>query len=71
VETLIRRYQAGTIDFGTFLLSRAWRTAGRASPAVIWAGVRFLDSLLPARDWRLHKHLRKAFAFHAHFREEG
>jgi hypothetical protein len=33
VETLIRSYQAGTIDLGTFLLSRAWRSARNRTPA--------------------------------------
>lgn len=71
VETLIRRFQAGTIDLGTFQLVREWHTTGRASPAVMWAGLQFLDSLLPARAWRLHKHLRKAFSFHLHFGKQA
>lgn len=71
VETLIRRFQAGTIDLGTFQLVREWHTTGHASPAVMWAGLQFLDALLPARDWRLHKHLRKAFSFHAHFGKQA
>lgn len=63
VETLLRRFQAGGIDLGTFVLARDWREAGRASPAQIWAGVQFLDALLPARDWRLHRNLADAFTF--------
>ena len=63
VETLLRRFQAGGIDLGTFVLTRDWRKAGRASPAQIWAGVHFLDLLLPARDWRLHRNLADAFTF--------
>lgn len=63
VETLLRRFQAGGIDLGTFVLARDWREAGHASPAQIWAGVQFLDSLLPARDWRLHRNLAEAFTF--------
>ena len=63
VETLIRRFQAGKIDLGTFLLVQDWHEAGRASPVLMWAGMQFLDALLPARDWRLHKNLRRAFSF--------
>ena len=63
VETLLRRFQAGGIDLGTFVLARDWRETGQASPAQIWAGVQFLDSLLPARDWRLHRNLADAFTF--------
>src|SRR5205085_1518504 len=45
VEILIRSYQAGSIDIGTFLLARDWHEAGQASPALVWAGIQFLDSL--------------------------
>lgn len=71
VETLIRRYQAGSIDLGTFLLARDWREPGKASPALMWAGMQFLDSILPARDWRLHSHLRNAFTFLSRFGKKG
>jgi hypothetical protein len=63
IERLIRRHQAGTIDLGTFLLAHDWRELDQASPALLWAGTAFLDSLLPARDWRIHTHLAKAFTF--------
>lgn len=71
VETLIRRFQAGHIDLGTFLLARDWGKPGGASPALIWAGMQFLDQLLPARDWRLHRHLRSAFTFLLRFGKNG
>jgi len=63
IETLIRRFQAGSVDLGTFLLAHDWDAVGAASPALVWAGVAFLDVLLPARDWRAHRQLAKAFTF--------
>ena len=71
IELLIRRYQAGRIDVGTFLLTRDWSKPGEASPALIWAGVQFLDSLLGSRDWRLHSHLANAFTFLGRFGGKG
>jgi hypothetical protein len=71
VELLIRCYQAGRIDVGTFLLVRDWNKPGEASPALVWAGVQFLDSLIAARDWRLHSHLANAFTFLARFGGKG
>jgi len=70
VEILIRRYQAGSIDLGTFLLVRDWQKPGSASPALIWAGVQFLDALLPSHDWRLHSQLANAFTFLRRFGEK-
>ncbi len=70
VEILVRRYQAGSIDLGTFLLVRDWQKSGSASPALIWAGALFLDSLLPSRDWRLHSQLANAFTFLRRFGEK-
>lgn len=63
VETRIRRFQAGRIKLGIFLLVRRWHEAGSASPATMWAGLHFLDALLPSRDWDLHTELRYAFTF--------
>lgn len=63
VEILIRQYQAGNIDLGTFLLTHDWRESGEKSPALAWAGLAFLDSLLPSRNWRVHSHLAKTFTF--------
>lgn len=71
VEILIRRYQAGGIDLGTFLLTHDWRDAGKSSPALAWAGLAFLDSLLPSRDWRVHSHLAKAFTFLGRFDQKA
>lgn len=70
VEILIRRYQAGNIDLGTFLLTHDWREAGQGSPALAWAGLAFLDSLLPGRDWRVHAHLARTFTFLRHFEKK-
>lgn len=70
VEILIRRYQAGNIDLGTFLLTHDWE-AGKASPSLTWAGLAFLDSLLPNRNWRVHSHLGKTFTFLRRFGSEA
>jgi signal transduction histidine kinase len=70
VETLIRRFQAGSVDLGTFLLAHDWSAPRAASPALMWAGVAFLDALLPARDWRVHGQLAKAFTFLRRFGRE-
>ena len=63
VVQLVHHYQAGTLDPGTFLLVRQWREAGKASPALIWAGLAFQESVLPSGKRRLLKHLNQALAF--------
>jgi hypothetical protein len=63
VVQLVHHCQAGTLDPGTVLLVRQWREAGEASPALMWAGLAFLESVLPLGKWRLLKHLRQALAF--------
>jgi hypothetical protein len=63
VVQLVHQYQAGTLDPGTFLLVRQWREAGKASPALMWAGLAFLESVLPLGKRRLLKHLNQALAF--------
>jgi hypothetical protein len=63
VVQLVHHYQAGTLDPGTFLLVRQWREAGKASPALMWAGLAFLESVLPSGKRRLLKHLNQALAF--------
>jgi hypothetical protein len=60
---LVHHYQAGTLDPGTFLLVRQWREAGKASPALMWAGLALLESVLPSGKRRLLKHLNQALAF--------
>jgi len=63
VIQLVHLYQSGTVDPGTFLLVRQWREAGKTSPALMWGGLAFLESVLPLGKWRLLKHLRQAFAY--------
>ncbi len=63
VVQLVHHYQAGTLDPGTFLLVRQWRETGKASPALMWAGLAFLESILPSGKRRLLKHLNQALAF--------
>jgi hypothetical protein len=63
VIALVHHYQAGTLDLGAFLLVREWREAGRASPALLWAGFALLESVLPSGRRRLLKHLHAALAF--------
>lgn len=68
VATLVRHYQAGTVDLGVFLLTHAWQTAGRATPALMWAGIEFLELTVPTGRRRPLKHLNKALAFLASYR---
>lgn len=63
VVNLVHHYQAGTLDPGIFLLLRQWREAGKTSPVLMWAGLAFLESVLPSGKWRPLKHLRQALAF--------
>ena len=63
VVLLIHRYQAAHLDPGAFLLVRQWRQAGKATPALVWAGLAFLESVLPSGKRRLLKHLNQALAF--------
>lgn len=63
VVQLVHHYQAGTLDPGTFLLVRQWREAGKATPALMWAGLAFLESVFPSGKRRLLKHLNQAFDF--------
>ena len=63
VVQLVHRYQAGTLDPGTFMLVRQWREAGKTTPALMWAGLAFLESVLPSGKRRLLKHLNQALAF--------
>ena len=63
VLKLIHTYQAGTLDLGTFLLVRNWRETGHASPFLMWAGLAWLESVLPSGRRRLIRHLNEALAF--------
>ena len=71
VVQLIHRYQAAHLDPGAFLLVRQWREAGKASPALIWAGLAFLESVLPSGKRRLLKHLNQALAFVKKYENKG
>jgi hypothetical protein len=63
VMQLLHHYQAGTLDLGAFLLVRYWRDSGQASPSLMWAGLAFLESVLPSGRRRLLRHLDDALAF--------
>lgn len=46
MERLFRRYEAGTLDLGTFLLAHKWQAAratGKITPELVRASVTFLD----------------------------
>lgn len=62
VATLVRHFQAGTVDLGVFLLAHAWQSAGHATPALMWAGIEFLELTVPTGRRRPLKHLNKALA---------
>lgn len=64
---LICQYQAGTLDAGAFLLVRDWRSAGRPTPALRWAGFAFLESVLPSGRRRLLNHLDLALGLAAKY----
>jgi hypothetical protein len=63
VTRLIRHYQAGTIDLGVFLLAQTWIKDGKPSPLLRWAGLEFLERVLPSGRRRLLRHLERALAF--------
>jgi len=63
VTTLVRHYQAGTVDLGVFLLAHDWQTAGKSTPALMWAGIELLELTVPTGRRRPLKHLNKALAF--------
>jgi hypothetical protein len=63
VMRLLHQCQAGGVDLGVFLLVQDWRKSGEASPALMWAGLALLDSVLPTGRRRLLRHLDQALAF--------
>ena len=66
MECLFRRYEAGTIDLGTFLLAHQWnevRKSDRIPPELMRASVVFLDAVSRAGDRRLLRHYYKAIRF--------
>lgn len=71
VVQLIHHYQAGTLDLGAFLLVREWRAAGKSSPALRWAGLALLESVLPSGRRRLLRHLDDALSFVKKYEEKA
>lgn len=67
VETLIRRYQAGHIDVGTFLFVYAWRRhldrETTPSPLLLRAGYTYFAQIIGEGRVDLAKELVKALAF--------
>lgn len=66
VEALVRRYHAGTLDVGAFLLVHDWRASpagGGASSRLSTAAVAVLDAVILRRDKRLLRHVLKAVDF--------
>ena len=59
---LAHEYQAGGVDLGVYLLVRDWRRSGEASPALMWAGLALLESVLSTGRRRLLRHLNDALA---------
>jgi hypothetical protein len=63
MEKLVRRYQAGTLDLGTFLLAHEWRGTGgpgKASPALLRSAGAFLDAVVHGGERRVLTHFTKA-----------
>ncbi len=71
VTQLIRRYQAGTVDLGVFLLAHDWRKTGKSSPMLKWAGIEFLELVIPSGRRRFLRHLDRALALLKSFEIEA
>ena len=66
VEGLVRHYQAGKIDLGTFLLVNEWqRETGTACepPRLILASAEWFGQVVRAGDTRLLRHVGKTLKF--------
>jgi hypothetical protein len=63
VTQLIRRYQAGPVDPGVYLLAHDWRKTGKSSPLMKLAGIEFLELVMFSGRERLLIHLNKAISF--------
>jgi hypothetical protein len=66
MEKLVRFYQAGRIDLGTFLLAHDWRQAGKmakASAVLTRSAAEFVDMVVNSGQTRLLKHFSKALRF--------
>jgi len=71
IMELICQHQAGTLDPGVFLLVRDWRSAGKPTPALRWAGCALLESILPSGRRRLLKHLDLALGVAAKYENKA
>jgi hypothetical protein len=71
VVCLARRYQAGTVDPGVFLLAHEWRAEGEATPLLMWAGLQFLTRIIPRGRRRLLRHLSRALAVLHRYEDEA
>jgi hypothetical protein len=63
IEKLVRHYQAGPIDLGTFALAQKWRNAGEtatASAVLTCSAALFLDAVVKSGEMRLFRHFTKA-----------
>jgi hypothetical protein len=69
MELLVRRYQAGNLDLGVFLLARHWRKLGdraRFAPELQRAGVELLDAVIRHGETRLWANLPRALSLLSH-----
>lgn len=74
MEKLVRRYEAGALDVGVFLLARDWRKAGAAaasSPRLLRAAGQFLDAVIRRGETRLLVQMAKALALLARAKPAG
>lgn len=66
VEALVRHYQAGKIDLGTFLLVNEWRHetgAGFEAPRLTLASAGWFGQVVRAGETRLLRHVGKTLRF--------
>ncbi len=65
MELLVRRYQAGSLDLGVFLIVRHWRKLGdraRFAPELQRAGAELLDAVIRHGETRLWSNLPRSLA---------
>ena len=64
MEKLVRRYQAGSIKLGAFLLAQAWREqAGKPSLAVTRATAAFVADVIASKEPAMLRELARALQF--------
>lgn len=69
MELLLRRYQAGSLDLGVFMLARHWKKLGdraRFTPELQRAGVELLDGVIRHGETRLWANLFRVVALLTH-----